>query len=496
MMKRLLLTVAVLVACLGPGAIAQIPSQATYVGTTGGSANAYTATVPNISSTADLLGVPIRLLPHAANTTTSTIAFNGLTAMTIRKPTATGPAVLTGGELIASPAQAVEGMWDGTQFLLISNLNASPTATVPTPQGYLTPCSAASPPTGCTAGLITPTGDVTVGSGQAVTGVVYTPYNGNQVPIYNGSAFVVQTFAELTLTIPTSRLANTLYDVCVTTATAGVYSTSGTPTLVFSVAWTTSTAGAGARGTGAGTAQISKLNGIWVNTVTFSGVNGATTISNIPASTCTIIGTMLIGTSNGIITYTQTYGQSRVWPFVNIYNKQPILLQTGDSTASWTPGNAVGPVNASANNKATVLSAVPEDWVSAVYDQHGSVSYSSATSTLTTGIGLNSTTVASGKTGALSAGNTSTQGSGVGDEVSRYNLPPFIGINVLQMLESGAGTRTHTGTVVGCLMTVTWRGDLWWLAIGLVGVRRRRERMQSHCNDNVLDNVSTMSRAA
>jgi hypothetical protein len=107
---------------------------------------------------------------------------------------------------------------------------------------------------------------------NAATPVFYTPFTGNLILIYNGSRHVPTEFTELTLDLVSAHAVNAIYDVL-------VFSNNGVLTAVTGPAWTTATAGSGARGTGAGTTQLSRLNGYWVNTVSMTGRNGSSTYS-------------------------------------------------------------------------------------------------------------------------------------------------------------------------------------------------------------------------
>ena len=171
------------------------------------------------------------------------------------------------------------------------NASAS-TPAVPEPQGRLTLTS------------VTP---VLAADVVAATAVYYTPFAGNLVPIYNGTSTVPTTFSELTLTLVASHALSTLYDVF-------VFSNSGVLTLATGPAWNTSTAGAGARGSGAGTTQISRLNGFWVNTVSMTGRNGSTTYT-IAANRGTYLGSIFIDGTAGQCTCHVSFGQSRKWSF-------------------------------------------------------------------------------------------------------------------------------------------------------------------------------------
>lgn len=447
MTRRIILILSALLslACGATPSSAQFPDQRTWGGTSGGSANAQTLTISNYTYALGL-GVEICWLPGGTNTSATTLNINAQGNKNIFKPTAAGAAALSGGELIASPvAQIVCAKYDGTQFQITSNTNASATQVVTSPQGYITPCPAATPPTGCTAGQMSPTGDVTVGVGQTVTGIVYSPAFGPQLPIYNGSNMVMTTFTELTLTMSSSHLANTIYDVC-------VFNNSGSPQVATGPAWTTSTAGSGARGTGAGTAQIAQVQGIWTNAVSITGLNGASTFS-IAANRCTVVGSIVVSGSNGVLTFTRTFGQSRIWPVSNIYNRQPITLLAGDSTTSWTYGTGTTRAsNGNSANKATSFSSLPDQQIEAVFNQN--VISASGAGTQVIGIGLNVTNAF-----CQFAGGQNTGSAGI-PMTGRCIAPPSAGINNFQQLENGGGVTASTfaGTNAGMVLTVKQGG--------------------------------------
>lgn len=117
MMKRFVLALALLFAAALP-ASAQFASQAQWGGTGAGSANAQTVTIYNVTSKADILGVPISFLPSLNNTGPAqlNIAGTGLTA--INRITPEGLAALSGNELVAGVIATV--VWDGTVYELVS----------------------------------------------------------------------------------------------------------------------------------------------------------------------------------------------------------------------------------------------------------------------------------------------------------------------------------------------------------------------------------------
>jgi hypothetical protein len=92
---------------------AQFAQQATW-GVCAGTANAQTMTLPNVSSYADLVGVTIGCIPANSNTGSATLRVNGLSNTLIKKPSPTGLASLSGGE-INGP---ILYFFDGTQFVI------------------------------------------------------------------------------------------------------------------------------------------------------------------------------------------------------------------------------------------------------------------------------------------------------------------------------------------------------------------------------------------
>jgi len=252
-------------------------------------------------------------------------------------------------------------------------LNSASTVAVPMPQGRLTLTSA------------TPVlaSDVVAG-----TAVYYTPYRGNLVPIYNGASFTATEFTEMTLTLASQHALNTLYDIF-------VFSNSSVLTLVTGPAWSVSTAGSGARGTGAGTTELSRVKGFHTNAVQITGRNGSTTYT-IGANLATFLGTMLIDGTAGQCTCHVAWGQSRRWSLWNAFNRVPIIVKAGDSTASWAYASAtLRASNNAAANGLSIVTGLPEEAIELDFKQKWGVS-GSAGSGGRVGIGVNSTTAASG----------------------------------------------------------------------------------------------------
>jgi hypothetical protein len=62
---------------------AQLAARQTWGGLSGGSANAQTLTIPNVTNISDLVGVPIRFVAQFTNTGAMTLTINSLAPVTV-----------------------------------------------------------------------------------------------------------------------------------------------------------------------------------------------------------------------------------------------------------------------------------------------------------------------------------------------------------------------------------------------------------------------------
>jgi hypothetical protein len=325
---------------------------------------------------------------------------------------------------------------------------SSATASVPPPQGRLT---------------LTSNAPVLSSGVSAGTAVYYTPFIGNQAPIYNGSTMVPTEFAELTLTLSSSHAANSIYDIF-------VFNNSGVVTLATGPAWSSATAGSGSRGTGAGTTELTRVKGLWVNAVSMTARNGSTTYT-VGANLGTYLGSIFMDGSNGQVTCHTAFGQSRKWGVWNAYNRVPTTLLAGDSTASWNyTTNTIRASNNTSANSLTTLIGLPEEAVDLSFVQSvigGSTSLTSQIiANFEIGIGVNSSSTFSGKKGF--GGIRSTGGTSSIDVVLQCDLTashlalPTIGTNAYSCNErttqvNGAPTVNYQGTSASMLLKAVFR---------------------------------------
>lgn len=122
----------------------------------------------------------------------------------------------------------------------------------------------------------------------AATTIYYLPYTGANIPVYNGSAFIPQGIGSgisLSTANSTNFPASALMDVY-------AFMHSGTLTLC-ATPWGTPTAGSSARG---GSAGITQVSGLWVNSGTWSCYAAGTTYT-LTTDQATLLGTIAITTT-------------------------------------------------------------------------------------------------------------------------------------------------------------------------------------------------------
>lgn len=258
-----------------------------------------------------------------------------------------------------------------------------------TPQGRLT----------LTSGTPVSSADVT-----AATTVYYTPYGGNQITLYDGSAWQRYSFSEQSLSI--AGLAASLPRDVFIANNSGVWD-------FLTVGWTNTTTRATA---------LALQDGVLV----YSGQPKYRYLGTI----CT----------------TSTLGQTEdsklnrlVW---NYYNRVSLPLKVIEATDSWTYTTATfRPWNNSTTNRVTFVVGVAEEEVSLTFACV--ISMTAASGAI--GIGLDSTTAF---TGLASLSTTTTNTT----TVAIYKEITGIGSHFLQLLELGGTTVTFRGDNGGAQM--------------------------------------------
>lgn len=277
----------------------------------------------------------------------------------------------------------------------------------------------------------------------AKTTVFFTPARHNRMIGYNGSDIVAQAFAEVSLALnATDNTANNIYDIWFDMI-AGVLGTGP--------AWTTATAGAGARGTGAGTTEFELFNGIYTNKNAITLRAGGASLGSKPLRTCVLVGSIFM-TANG-----QTGaafkpaaaggGNNTIIGIANVLNRVPVGAESRDSTASWVyatntwrVANAGG-TGSGLNNRISWLDPLGQITAKAIYADNVVAAATSGQPQI--GVAFNVTTGApAGRLGGIFNGNASAFAA---DMVAMDHLIN-LGFNFAQAMEvSASGSNQFNG---------------------------------------------------
>lgn len=228
-------------------------------------------------------------------------------------------------------------------------------------------------------------GRITLTSGSPVSGSVsgasqfyFTPYNGNLICIYDGTKFVPVAFSEVSqlntdaTKSPAAVAASKNYDLF-------AWLDSGTFRVTRGPVWT----GDNTRGSGAGTSELTRVNGILVN---------AQAITNGPAAQRgTYVGTIRSNASSTLDFYLGgsasggSAGALNVW---NMYNRLNVAAASVDSGTSYTTNSSSRQARASTGNQINFIAGLAEESFSANYTGRGTTA-ASAGAVAGLGLGIN-----------------------------------------------------------------------------------------------------------
>lgn len=326
-----------------------------------------------------------------------------------------------GGDLTLLPLQGCEFEYDGTalRWRLIGSFSFQSQGFV-VPQFRLT----------LTTAVPVLTTDTT-----AITTVFYTPYLGQQITLWDGSVWNLSNQSEVSQTLadstksPTATSANNNYDYF-------AWSDSGTFRCTRGPAWTSSTG----RGSGAGTTELVRVNGVWMNNVA---------ITNGPAASRGIyVGSITTNASNQVdmmfAPAAAAGGSANHLYLWNYYNRIDISSMCRDSTNSWTYTTKTWQsADASTSNRISYTLGLNEDSITAAYNAFASNGSNNVA--IYAGIGLDVTNAMSG---ISVPGYTAAASAFVGPVGLFRGFSGGIGLRFVQALEASAATNT-----------TTWYGD-------------------------------------
>jgi hypothetical protein len=277
----------------------------------------------------------------------------------------------------------------------------------------------------------------------AATTVYYTPHIHNYIRLPDGvgGEFVAQ-FSELSQTLadttksPAAAAINSIYDMFVWNDAGTLRCTRGAP-------WATGGGSATARGTGAGSTELVRANGMWVNR--YAITNGPTAGSGVYVGTIATDANGANGQLNMMLAPTAAAGGTAnrldVW---NCYNRVFVAASNRDSTNTWTyTTSTYRAFNNSASNRITYVCGLAEDAITVTaVGTPGSVT----SNTHRVAVGVDSSTVqAAGSIAAVYYISVLLNGTSLD---AHYCGIPGLGQHYVTGLEYGGGTGT-----------TTWYGD-------------------------------------
>lgn len=351
--------------------------------------------------------------------------------------------------------QPADVIWDRTNGVLYVSTGSTNWSTVgPSsgpPQGYLTATS-----------LVPIIASDVMGGGS----IYYTPYRGNLSPISSngGTSFAMYSAGELPIGL-SGTSGGDIRDIFAF-LNAGVVAVGWGPAWASGVVVGSMTAGACARGTGTGSTALARTAGYLTNAnaIVLNNPTSFGTSSSIPPGQATYLGSISIDATPGQLSCYRSYkgggvgGTPSKWGIWNCYNRTPIKLQGGSSTASWLYGlNAWRQSNADVNCAIVGFTGLPEEELEIEFRQLVNLTRGTAS----IGIGINSTTSPSG----MAPTNVLVTNAVL---MARYIQLPQLSsvsgqagttsVNMLENSEQGSGNQTFNGTINNMLMTVTYNG--------------------------------------
>jgi hypothetical protein len=332
--------------------------------------------------------------------------------------TATGPITLPADPTTALQA-ATKQMVDAKAPLASPGLTGNPTA--PTPAAGDNSISIATTAFVQTMALTPPQGRLSLTSSPvmlsnvaATSSVRYVAYNGNRVPVYNGTSWSMMSFVDEIVGSVAGSAADVPQDWF-------VWNNAGVPALIKGPDW----ANANAR-----SMNLGRINGILTNGGAISG--GPQAGQGTYVGTTRTNGAGLVEWLIGGAAFFGSPAKLNVW---NAYNRVLVGVEVRDTTASWTYSTSTVRVANGAGNMVVIfVLGLIEDAILASY---GCPTTPGAAG-VAVGVGFDSGTVFAGVTG-WTVGNSVTL---IGHAVI---VPPTIGYHYITALEWVNASVTFSG---------------------------------------------------
>lgn len=274
--------------------------------------------------------------------------------------------------------------------------------------------------------------------------VFFTPARHNMMVGYDGSNIVAQAFAEVSLALnATDNTASNIYDIWFDML-SGVLGTGP--------AWTTATAGSGARGTGAGTTEYEFFNGMYVNKNAITLRAGGASLGSKALRTCVLVGSIYM-TANGqtgvaFKPASAAGGSNPIIGISNALNRTPVLSESRDSTANWTYATNTWRVANAGGTGSGLLNRI--SWLDCLGQSMAKAQYSQSINLATPGtaqIGVAFNATAGAPSGKLGSG-FNNNAAGIAVDCLGFDQLINLGFNYAQAMEVAAvGSDQFNGVV-------------------------------------------------
>lgn len=271
---------------------------------------------------------------------------------------------------------------------------------------------------------------VLTSSVTAATTVYLTGYTSQYVTTYDGTNLLATDIgSELSVALGSNWSANSNYDFF-------VGYDSGALRLCTGPAWSSDTS----RGTGAGTTELERVRGMWMNKVSITCRYNNTTTFTLAAQRGSYLGTMRTGSAgqtNYIFGARGAPPTAALFGLWNNYNRVDIATQVQDTTSSWTYNSTTWRApNGNTNTfRASFVIGIQEDAIYASYSAHGQ---NSASGYCALAIGYDSTSTALNTAQASNQIASATMFTGKA-EYQQTDIG-FHYVSALEQMTGGTGT--------------------------------------------------------
>jgi hypothetical protein len=214
--------------------------------------------------------------------------------------------------------------------------------------------------------------------------VYWAPYNGGELSLYNGTNWTnYDNVAQKTLTLTSLQSASNVYDIF-------MFLSGTTPNIGIGPSWATGGGSNTLRGSGAGSTQLTQINGMFLNAYQINLYNGSG-YTQVNATLATYLGSIYTtGTGATSVQFKpsgQAGGSNNIVGLWNAYNRVRIQSFETDTSGSYTySGSSFQPTDYGAGDGTNLNNRI--SWIDGLQMTSVSTRLKVAASTATLGAGI------------------------------------------------------------------------------------------------------------